>query len=248
MRIRAKPSAFLQALGKHCKRLREQRGYSIDRLAKESGRLSTSVIQRLETGAGAVTVVTLFHYASALDVELKSLFEFSYEINSEKKTKIEVLPALDPRVKTEAYRNLLPFYSLAAVAGKFGKAEEVTPLGWIEVRGHGPLQSGMFIARAVGDSMEPQIHDGDYLVFRENPEGSRQGKIVLAQYRGLADPETGGGFTVKRYSSLKVASADGEFTHKQVTLSPLNPDYEPIQLRPSDEGDFRIVGEYLFTL
>ena len=45
--------------------------------------------------------------------------------------------------------------------------------------------------RAVGRSMEPMIHDGDFLVFRANPVGTRQGKIVLAQYRGPADPETG---------------------------------------------------------
>ena len=67
----------------------------------------------------------------------------------------------------------------------------------------GRLDERMFVCRAVGRSMEPTIRDGDYVVFRAKPVGTRQGKIVLAQYRGPADPDTGGAFTVKRYSSEK---------------------------------------------
>ena len=69
--------------------------------------------------------------------------------------------------------------------------------------GVGKLNKRMFVCRAVGRSMEPAIRDGDYLVFRANPTGTRQGKVVLAQYRGPADPDVGGAFTVKRYSSEK---------------------------------------------
>ena len=38
----------------------------------------------------------------------------------------------------------------------------------------------MFVCRAVGRSMEPRIHDGDYVVFRAKPAGTRQGRIVLS--------------------------------------------------------------------
>jgi SOS-response transcriptional repressor LexA len=109
----------------------------------------------------------------------------------------------DGRVKREAFKTLLPLYSLRAAAGYFGNGEAVEPEAWIEAEGLGPLDEQMFVARAVGRSMEPAIHDGDLLVFRANPVGTRQGKTVLAQYRGPADPETGGSFTVKRYSSEK---------------------------------------------
>lgn len=91
----------------------------------------------------------------------------------------------------------LPVYSLRAAAGKFGAGQEVTEEGWVKVGGIGRLDTSMFVARAVGRSMEPTIRDGDYLVFRANPVGSRQGKIVLVQYRGPEDPETGGAYTVK---------------------------------------------------
>ncbi|NUM88490.1 MAG: helix-turn-helix domain-containing protein [Bdellovibrionales bacterium] len=245
MRTRSKPTAFLRALGERCRRLRTQQGLSIDRLAKESGELSTSVIHRLETGSGAVTVVALRKYAEALGVDLKELLNF--EIKQEKRIETTVLAPSDPRVRQEAYRTLLPLYSLSAAAGRFGTPEAVEPLGWIEVR-RGPHQKNLFVARAVGNSMEPQIHDGDYLVFRADPGAGRQGKIVLAQYRGPADPDTGGSYTVKVYSSVKVASPGGGVVNKQVLLSPLNPDYEAIQLQPEGAEDFRIVAEYLWTV
>ncbi|MFR8553974.1 MAG: S24 family peptidase [Bacteroides cellulosilyticus] len=41
----------------------------------------------------------------------------------------------------------------------------------------GKLNRNMYVVQAVGHSMEPTIHDGDYCVFRSNPAGSRQGKI-----------------------------------------------------------------------
>jgi SOS-response transcriptional repressor LexA len=67
------------------------------------------------------------------------------------------------------------------------------------------------------------------LVFRSNPVGSRQGRIVLAQYRGPADPDT-------------------EWRHAKVVLSPLNPDYKPIVIPPESADDFRIIAEFIAVL
>src|SRR5206468_1128066 len=98
---------------------------------------------------------------------------------------------------------LLPLYTLKAAAGYFGNGEAVEPEAWIDATGLGTLDDGMFVARAEGRSMEPAIHHDDFVVFRARPVGTREGKIVLAQYRGPADPDTGGSFAVKRYSSQK---------------------------------------------
>jgi phage repressor protein C with HTH and peptisase S24 domain len=106
----------------------------------------------------------------------------------------------------------------------------------------------MFVARALGRSMEPRIHDGDLLVFRSHPVGSRQGKIVLVQYHGLADPETGGSYTVKRYRSEKSPSVEGEWRHTKITLEPLNPEFKSIVLQSEDEGAVQVIAEYLVTL
>lgn len=154
----------------------------------------------------------------------------------------------DERVKRERFKTLLPLYSLKAAAGRFGNGEAVEPEAWVEADRIGKLDDRMFVARAVGRSMEPTIHDGDLLVFRANPMGTRQGKIVLAQYRGPADPETGGSFTVKRYSSEKTAAKEGEWRHSRILLSPLNRDFGPIAIPPDAASDFRIVAEFIAVL
>ena len=112
----------------------------------------------------------------------------------------------------------------------------------------GRLDERMFICRAVGRSMEPTIRDGDYVVLRANPVGTRQGKIVLAQYRGPADPDTGGAFAIKRYSSEKLPDEDGEWRHTRITLSPLNPQYQPIIIPAADADHFRILAEFVSVL
>lgn len=154
----------------------------------------------------------------------------------------------DHRVKTEAFKTLLPLYTLKAAAGYFGDGAAVEPEAWIETDGLGKLDERMFVARAVGRSMEPVIHDGDYLVFRNSPTGTRQGKIVLAQYRGPADPETGGSFTVKKYSSEKRADAETDWRHARIVLSPLNPEFQPIVIPEESADDFRIVAELVAVL
>jgi len=143
------------------------------------------------------------------------------------------------------FKKFLPVYSLKAAAGYFGEGEAVEPEGWVEVDGFGTLDERMFVACAVGRSMEPRIYDGDYLVFRANPVGSRVGKIVLVQYRGPEDPETGGAYTVKKYDSEKVPDGDGGWRHQRIILSPLNTEYSPIVLEPEQAGSIKVIAEYL---
>ena len=169
-------------------------------------------------------------------------------VESQPQPTARIIPFDDPRVAQKRFQTLLPVYSLSAAAGYFGGGEAVEPEGWVEATGIGRLDDRMFVARAVGRSMEPKIHDGDLLVFRRDPAGTRQGKIVLAQYRGPADPETGGAFTVKRYSSDKTTDEDGDWRHTRITLSSLNPDFEPIELTPEDEEAFRVVAELIGNL
>jgi len=250
-----KDTDALKVLGQHCRKLRIQRGYSIDRLAKESDRLSPSVIHRLEKGLGPVSVLAIIRYASALRILPKTLFDVELSPLNPSQPQAEELPKspliLSPthsKVKSGRFKTLLPLYSLKAAVGCFSAGEEITPEGWIEISEDKKLDPQMFVARAVGNSMQPKIRSGDYLVFRANPGGSRQGKIVLAQYRGPADPETGGSYTVKQYQSSKVLQADGSWRHRQVMLLPLDPEYEPIILNTQDERDFQIIAEYLFTV
>lgn len=142
----------------------------------------------------------------------------------------------------------LPVYSLQAAAGKFGEGQDVQEEGWAEVSAGRRLREGMFVAQVVGRSMEPRIPHGSYCIFRAPVEGSRQGKIVLVQHRAIHDPETGGSFTLKRYSSEKVAAPGRGWRHTKVTLSPLNPQFQPIVLTAESENDVHIIAEWLGVL
>lgn len=176
-------------------------------------------------------------------------------INNEEQTQelpipeVKITPLIVDNVdKSERYITYLPLYTIRAACGYFGDGEEVSERGWIKVEGAGRLNHNMFIVQAVGHSMEPRIHDGDYCVFQANPAGTRQDKIVLAQHRGYFDDDNAGSYSIKKYHSTKITNEYGEWEHESIELRPLNPDYEPIILTPDDIDSFRIVGEFITTL
>lgn len=86
------------------------------------------------------------------------------------------------------------------------------------------------------------------LVFRADPVGSRVGKIVLVQYRGPEDPETGGAYTVKKYDSEKVPDGEGGWKHERIVLSPLNLEYAPIALEEDQAESVNVVAEVVGKL
>ena len=106
----------------------------------------------------------------------------------------------------------------------------------------------MFIAQVVGKSMEPDIPDSSWCLFRAPVEGTRQGKTVLVQLRDTADPETGQSYTVKRYKSEKVQEEGDLWRHEKIALEPNNPDFEPIVLTSVDEGELQVIAELLEVL
>jgi len=145
------------------------------------------------------------------------------------------------------YVDMLPVYSMQAACSRFGDGEEIECDGWVEVKGM-ELNKEMFVCRAVGKSMEPKIVDGSYCIFRKIPAGTRQNKIVLVQMHNVEDPENGGKYTIKKYSSEKKQEEDGDWRHTKITLSPLNlnKDFKPIVFTPETSDindDVRIVAE-----
>jgi len=145
----------------------------------------------------------------------------------------------------EQYTTYLPVYSLKAACGYFGEGEEVSKLGWIRAEGIGRLNRNMFVVQATGHSMESRIHDGDFCVFRANPAGSRQGKIVLVQHNSYYDPDYGGAYSIKEYNSTKSFDEYGNWQHEKIELIPHNKDYDPIIIDAEEADDFRVIGEFV---
>lgn len=176
----------------------------------------------------------------ALENHFRSLLEERREIKIENKLRIE--PTVNDEVK---FIDFLPLYSIKAACGYFGDGENVEEEGWVRVEGVGRLNRNMYVVQAVGDSMEPLIQDGDYCVFRSNPAGSRQGKVILAQHHSKYDPDYSGSYSIKTYTSRKNFDEYGNWMHEEIVLQPKNSAYDPIIINEDDAEDFRIVGEFV---
>lgn len=170
------------------------------------------------------------------------------ELLAEKPSEAEEIRLEDTVNNDVKYVDFLPVYSAKAACGYFGDGDEVSELGWIQVEGMGKLNRNMYVVQAFGHSMEPRIHDGDYCVFRSNPAGSRQGKIVLVQHRNFHDADYSGGYSIKKYTSSKSFDEYGQWQHEEIRLQPLNKAYNPIIISEEDSDDFRIIGEFVGTL
>ena len=144
----------------------------------------------------------------------------------------------------QRYVTHAPVYSLQAVATSFGEQRTPDVMGWKPIGGVFKLNKDMFIAKVVGKSMEPVIKDGSWCLFRPDQGGSRNGKIVLVESHLVSDPETMQSYTIKRYFSKKKSTED-VFRHTKIILSPDNKDFKDIVLEDVQEGDFRVVAEFV---
>jgi SOS-response transcriptional repressor LexA len=146
------------------------------------------------------------------------------------------------RPKVLPFRTHLPvFYTLRAAAGSFSPERDAgeEPQDWLEAPDDVRLREDMFVARVEGRSMEPRIPDGSLCIFRANPAGSRQGKILLVERIGNFGSEV----TVKVYRSTKVQSSEGGWKHEQITMVPLNPEFPSWTL---EEGErLHVIAEFV---
>ncbi len=148
---------------------------------------------------------------------------------------------VDTRVRRFATH--LPMYSIQAAATKWGADQEAEITDWVLAPEGLKLSEGMFVARVVGRSMEPLIPDGSLCIFRAPVVGSRQGKRLLIEILGATDQSAR--YTVKRYTSQKSYSEEGEWQHESIRLEPLNREFEAFTLAPDQ---LRVIGEFVQVL
>ncbi|MCQ9617984.1 hypothetical protein L1889_15985 [Paenalcaligenes niemegkensis] len=97
--------------------------------------------------------------------------------------------------------------------------------------------------------MNKIIPDGATCLFRLNPGGSRNGKIVLVECADIQDGDEGSRYTVKEYESIKVDTEDG-WHHQQIRLKPrsTNPNLITLELSNEDEHRYRVIGEFVCVI
>jgi hypothetical protein len=146
-----------------------------------------------------------------------------------------------------------PLVSLRFAAGAFSEGQSLDDgaQAWVALPDWVAPAPGLFVAQVEGESMNRRIPNGSWNLFRAAPGGSREGKIVVVQHRGIADPDTGGRYTLKRYRSEKVADEAGGWRHTRIVLQPESdqPGYASIVLELGPEQDeVQVVAEWLMTL
>ena len=167
-----------------------------------------------------------------------------------------------PLEEARPFENCVPALDLKVVAGSFSAEQVVDGMpqpeavaepgryDWVAFEGHTKPAPDIFVAQVVGESMNRRIPNRAWCVWRLNPTGSRQGKVVLAQHRDIQDPEHGGQYTVKVYESEKQQTDDGGWRHRRVTLKPdsTDPAFRPIVLEGLEEGELTVVAELVEVL
>ncbi|WP_299077998.1 DNA/RNA helicase domain-containing protein [uncultured Paraglaciecola sp.] len=113
---------------------------------------------------------------------------------------------------------------------------------WVQLPDHINTTEGMFVTRVVGESMNRRIINGSWCLFKANPGGSRNGKIVLVQHRDIEDPDHGGTYTVKMYHSEKIEE-DGVLVNQRIVLKPETNAYGYSPIVIEDGGGIGSSGE-----
>ena len=147
------------------------------------------------------------------------------------------------------YVNAIPCFDVKVAAGAFSSEQWIEDCQWIEPPQHIAIRNGYFIAQVIGESMNQRIPSGSWCLFKANPTGSREGKIVLVQHRDIQDPAYAGSYTIKVYHSEKVAT-DEEWQHQKIVLEPRSsqPEFSPIYLDALAFQELSIIGEFVTTL
>lgn len=206
----------------------------------EDSELRTYFKERL----ALVTPVTL---ASSRDVSM------SEDIKAGEQNSIYSRMPFEPIQQSEVERflNALPVVNLKFAAGAFGDTEllDHEEVVWVKPPEFVKPAEGLFIAQVVGDSMNRRIPNGSWCLFKLNPGGSRNGKVVVAQHHSIDDPELGGKFTVKIYRSEKVPTGEDGWAHSRITLYPDStaPHFQPMSFT-CEEDEVQVIAEFLTVL
>jgi DUF2075 family protein len=154
--------------------------------------------------------------------------------------------------EVQPYVNAVPLFDLKIAAGHYSGEQSVLAddTHWVQLPDTFKIGPGIFVAQVVGESMNRRIPNGAWCVFRTNPVGSRQGKVVVAEHRQISDADTGARVTVKVYQSEKVSAEEGEWRHGRIVLKPDSTmsQYRPIVLEPEEAENLKVVAELIAVL
>ncbi|HEX4917840.1 MAG TPA: S24 family peptidase [Limnobacter sp.] len=143
--------------------------------------------------------------------------------------------------------NRVPVYTLQTAA-ECARNNRHAAAGteWLELPAHLHAQPDMFVARVHGDTMDKRIPPGALCLFRFNPQGARNGKILLVQHPRIPTNEQDAHCVLKRYKTHKEADNKGH-VHTVVLLSPesRNPAHQTFAMSAEEAEEMLVVAEFM---
>ena len=202
------------AIGERILKRRTELGISQDELAQRVGYKDRSSIARIESGERDIRQNKVVAFAAALSTTPKWLMGYDEETEAKKQPNAEKIP-------TDFIR-MIPVYE--SVSAGFGVNAENRVLDFIPLFIQSNAEAEQTICvRVCGDSMHPQIQDGD-LVQVHKQDTAENGDIVV-----ILD---GDDAFVKRFIR----------TPQGITLESFNPSYPPMRFSRAESNHLRIVG------
>lgn len=214
---RLDPDRVLCDVGRRIAELRAARGWTQEGLAERLG-VGAKYVQGVERGTENLTLRTLARVAEELGTRPIALLRRPLRDGARPgRPRKESLPFEETEPgPSDFYRTCVPLVTLEASAGPAAPARLVETTAWVKPRSRRKLGQGMFVARIVGDSMEPTLSQGAFGLFRSASHRPEAGAVVLAA-RTEGDEAA---FVVKRLSG----------TVRRARLSSDNPAHPPIPL------------------
>ncbi len=183
----------------------------------------------------------------ACDENLREYFK-EHITTYKPESKLRILPFKD----VKPYINAVPLFDIYAAAGDFSDLQihnEYENYQWVELPINISASEEYFVCQIIGESMNKKIENGSWCLFKKDPGGTREGKIVLVKHYNIQDLDFGAGYTVKLYHSEKGLFEDS-WQHKKIILKPMSfdPNFENIVLVKDEINELKIVGEFLTVL
>ncbi|MBI2395154.1 MAG: LexA family transcriptional regulator [Deltaproteobacteria bacterium] len=237
------PDVVLRRVGHRVAELRAARKWTQEQFAERLG-VSPQYVQAVERGTENLTLKTVVRFAEELGVHPSALLFTP--------TTPRPRPGRPSRQVTGAFEEVepgpgdlfkrcVPLVTLTADAGPVGDATTVEVGRWVVPRARARLAPGMFVAQVRGDSMEPSVPAGSWVLFRAPPR-QIDGRIVLVQIRDAEDPDDAGAFVLKKLERRRVHG------RTRLRLVSQNRRHQPIEIERLESERYRVIAELVEVL
>lgn len=226
--------------------LRAASGITQEDLASRLG-IALKNLQRIESGRQNLTLGSVERLAGALQVDVRELFAApTAERPARASASTKRLEGLagPGRVVFRADdlsrpQSAVPVVSLHAAVVRLAAGRTVEALAWLNfTRSHVP--SGAFVARVLGTSMEPTIHDGAWVVFVPPAPGPLFNRVVLIARTSEHSPR----FLIARVVALAAARDRA----RRIVLRSDNPAFAAMTTEVHSLAALHLVGKLRRTL